>query len=191
MACWGAPRDKVCAWVRHVSPVFHLRRMDLTPEQTTDTRRKFTDLRNLTHMSWGHIPDAEKNVSGLRSTQCRGGCRESKHVAVNRLMSSSVTSSAACSGNKSTDSSDASDAAEDKSPRECRGRERCSAWRSASPFNNELIPETPRIFDDSGRNRLPVVDGADATRVIGHATHVRALRFFNAELINNQVEEHR
>ncbi|MBB99591.1 MAG: chloride channel protein [Rhodobacteraceae bacterium] len=48
-----------------------------------------------------------------------------------------------------------------------------------------------KIFDDSGRNRLPVVDGADATRVIGHATHVRALRFFNAELINNQVEEHR
>ncbi|WP_037546869.1 chloride channel protein [Stappia stellulata] len=48
-----------------------------------------------------------------------------------------------------------------------------------------------KVFDDSGRNRLPVVDGADATRVIGHATHVRALRFFNAELINNQVEEHR
>jgi CIC family chloride channel protein len=48
-----------------------------------------------------------------------------------------------------------------------------------------------KVFDDSGRNRLPVVDGNDATRVIGHATHVRALRFFNAELINNQVEEHR
>ena len=48
-----------------------------------------------------------------------------------------------------------------------------------------------KTFDESGTNRLPVVDAADPTKVIGHATHVRALRFFNAELINNQVEEHR
>ena len=70
-----------------------------------------------------------------------------------------------------------------------------SEWLPASgePYLHltDTLETALKIFDDSGRNRLPVVDGADATRVIGHATHVRALRFFNAELINNQVEEHR
>lgn len=48
-----------------------------------------------------------------------------------------------------------------------------------------------RVFDESGTNRLPVVDPNDPGQVIGHATHVRALRFFNKELISQQVEEHR
>lgn len=48
-----------------------------------------------------------------------------------------------------------------------------------------------RVFDESGTNRLPVIDRARPDEVIGHASHVRALRFFNAALINNQVEEHR
>mmetsp|Transcript_25539 Transcript_25539/g.71845 ORF Transcript_25539/g.71845 Transcript_25539/m.71845 type:complete len:236 (+) Transcript_25539:319-1026(+) len=125
--------------------------MDRTPLQTTETLRKCTDRLNLTHKIWGHIPEAEKNVSGDLSTQCRGGCLESKHVAVNRLISSSVTSSAeGWSAKRSTDSSDASDAALDKSPRLCRGLERCSACRSASPFSNDDMPDTPRIFDDNG-----------------------------------------
>ncbi|MCA1298943.1 chloride channel protein [Stappia indica] len=48
-----------------------------------------------------------------------------------------------------------------------------------------------KTFDESGTARLPVLDQADPTRIIGYATHVRALRFFNSELINAQVEEHR
>mmetsp|Transcript_28 Transcript_28/g.69 ORF Transcript_28/g.69 Transcript_28/m.69 type:complete len:271 (+) Transcript_28:317-1129(+) len=126
--------------------------MDRTPLQTTETLRKCTDLLNLTQRICGHIPEAEKNVSGDLSTQCRGGCLESKHVAVNRLISSSVTSSAeGWSAKRSTDSSEASDAALDKSPRLCLGLERCKACRSASPFSKDDIPDTPRIFDDNGR----------------------------------------
>jgi len=49
------------------------------------------------------------------------------------------------------EASEASDAALDKSPRLCLGLERCSACKSASPFSNDDIPETPRIFDDNGR----------------------------------------
>jgi CIC family chloride channel protein len=56
---------------------------------------------------------------------------------------------------------------------------------------DDTLEAALKVFDESGTNRLPVVDAADHTKVIGHATHVRALRFFNAELINNQVEEHR
>ena len=56
---------------------------------------------------------------------------------------------------------------------------------------DDTLEAALKVFDESGTNKLPVVDAADPTTVIGHATHVRALRFFNAELINNQVEEHR
>ncbi len=48
-----------------------------------------------------------------------------------------------------------------------------------------------KIFDESGAARLPVVDPRVPTRLIGHASHVRALRFFNSALIQANVEEHR
>jgi CIC family chloride channel protein len=48
-----------------------------------------------------------------------------------------------------------------------------------------------RTFDTSGRASVPVVDPDDATRIIGHASQVRALRFFNKALIDISVEEHR
>jgi len=56
---------------------------------------------------------------------------------------------------------------------------------------DDTLETALQLFDDSGASRLPVVDRADPTKVVGHASHVRALRFFNAELISNQVEEHR
>ncbi len=48
-----------------------------------------------------------------------------------------------------------------------------------------------RTFDSSGQASVPVVDPDDATRIIGHASQVRALRFFNKALIDISVEEHR
>ena len=47
-----------------------------------------------------------------------------------------------------------------------------------------------RAFDTSGQGRLPVVD-ASGTRMIGWASQVRALAFFNKALIDASVEEHR
>ena len=48
-----------------------------------------------------------------------------------------------------------------------------------------------RTFDASGQASVPVVDPDDATQIIGHASQVRALRFFNKALIDISVEEHR
>ena len=153
VAWWGAPLDKVCICDRHASPVFHRRRMDRTPLQTTETLRKFTDLRNLTHKIWVHIPEAEKNVSGDRSTQCRGGCLESKHVAVNRLISSSVTSSAeGWSAKRSTDSSEASDARNSS-------RRGCAAAYDAAPVNP--LPHLAMMIYQKPR--------ASSTTTAGHA----------------------
>jgi len=48
-----------------------------------------------------------------------------------------------------------------------------------------------RMFDNSGQSTIPVVDPDDVTRIVGHASQVRALRFFNRALIDVSVEEHR
>ena len=48
-----------------------------------------------------------------------------------------------------------------------------------------------RMFDNSGESNVPVVDPDDVTKVIGRASQVRALRFFNRALIDISVEEHR
>lgn len=48
-----------------------------------------------------------------------------------------------------------------------------------------------RTFDASGETTVPVVDPDDSTRIIGHASQVRALRYFNKSLIDLSVEEHR
>jgi len=48
-----------------------------------------------------------------------------------------------------------------------------------------------RVFDESGRNALPVIDPRQPTVVVGSAAHVRALNYFNSALIEQSVEEHR
>lgn len=48
-----------------------------------------------------------------------------------------------------------------------------------------------RMFDSSGVIDIPVVDENDPTKVIACARQVRALRYFNSELIATSVEEHR
>jgi CIC family chloride channel protein len=48
-----------------------------------------------------------------------------------------------------------------------------------------------RTFDASGQDSIAVVDPDDATRIVGHASQVRALRYFNKALIDISVEEHR
>ena len=48
-----------------------------------------------------------------------------------------------------------------------------------------------RMFDTSGAGTVPVVDPDDATRIVGHASQVRALAYFNRALIDISVEEHR
>ena len=48
-----------------------------------------------------------------------------------------------------------------------------------------------RIFDDSGRTTLPVVDPSAPDKVVASAAHVKALAYFNSALIQQNVEEHR
>ncbi len=48
-----------------------------------------------------------------------------------------------------------------------------------------------KTFDESGSNSLPVVESGDATRIVGIARHVRALRYFNSALIRESEEAHR
>lgn len=48
-----------------------------------------------------------------------------------------------------------------------------------------------RTFDTGGHTRLPVVAPLDPTKIIGWATEIRALGYFNKALIDASVEEHR
>ena len=48
-----------------------------------------------------------------------------------------------------------------------------------------------RVFDSAGRSSLPVVDADDPKKVIAHAWHIKALRYFNDALIETHREEHR
>ncbi|MBA5777784.1 chloride channel protein [Stappia sp. F7233] len=48
-----------------------------------------------------------------------------------------------------------------------------------------------KLFDKSGASRLPVIDSADPMRIVGYASHVRALRYFNSALIAAEKEEHK
>ncbi|WP_421857921.1 chloride channel protein [Oricola sp.] len=55
----------------------------------------------------------------------------------------------------------------------------------------DTLEHALRIFDTGGHSRLPVVDVNDSAKIIGWATQVRALRYFNKSLIEASVEEHR
>jgi CIC family chloride channel protein len=48
-----------------------------------------------------------------------------------------------------------------------------------------------RVFDTSGAERIPVVDPNDRGKIVGWASQVRALAWFNKELIASSIEEHR
>ncbi len=48
-----------------------------------------------------------------------------------------------------------------------------------------------RLFDKGGHARLPVIDDREPEKIVGWATQVRALRYFNKALIDASVEEHR
>ena len=55
----------------------------------------------------------------------------------------------------------------------------------------DTLERALRIFDTGGHSRLPVVGNDDPTKIIGWATQVRALRYFNKALIDASVEEHK
>lgn len=46
-------------------------------------------------------------------------------------------------------------------------------------------------FDETGRERLPVVDAHDYTRQVAWATQVKALAAYNRALVQESIEEHR
>lgn len=48
-----------------------------------------------------------------------------------------------------------------------------------------------KLFAETGRSRLPVVDATDETRLIGWADRISALSTFNRALIDANVEHHR
>ena len=48
-----------------------------------------------------------------------------------------------------------------------------------------------RLFDTSGRTRLPVVADTDNDEIIAWVSHVKALRYFNRALVDASEEEHR
>lgn len=60
----------------------------------------------------------------------------------------------------------------------------------------KLRPETTlenalRTFDEGGYDRLPVINARDETRIVGWATQIDALRYFNKALVDMSVEEHK
>ncbi len=57
--------------------------------------------------------------------------------------------------------------------------------------DTDTLESALKSFDSCGKASLPVVRKGDATRIIGVARHVRALRNFNAALIDATREEHR
>ncbi|EFL90787.1 chloride channel protein [Ahrensia sp. R2A130] len=69
----------------------------------------------------------------------------------------------------------------------------------AMPDEEDLVVLRPddtleaalRTFDESGLARLPVRDATDATKIVGWATQVAALRTYNTALVDMSVEEHR
>ena len=48
-----------------------------------------------------------------------------------------------------------------------------------------------RAFDTASLTRIPVVDGADTSKVLGWAGHVQALNAYNQALVDAHLEEHR
>jgi CIC family chloride channel protein len=56
---------------------------------------------------------------------------------------------------------------------------------------DETLEAALRLFDNSGAERIPVVSPDDRSKIIGWARQVRALSWFNKELIASSVEEHR
>lgn len=56
---------------------------------------------------------------------------------------------------------------------------------------SDSLESALKTFDEGGHVVLPVVARGDANKIIGHARHVRALRFFNRALIEVSEEEHR
>ncbi|MFZ1813919.1 MAG: chloride channel protein [Rhizobiaceae bacterium] len=54
---------------------------------------------------------------------------------------------------------------------------------------DDTLETALRVFDQGGHDRLPVTQGEDA-RLLGWASQVHALRFFNAALIEASEEEH-
>lgn len=55
----------------------------------------------------------------------------------------------------------------------------------------DALEDALKTFDKTGASRLPVVGIGDRHRIIGHASHVRALSYFNSALIEAEKEEHR
>jgi len=55
----------------------------------------------------------------------------------------------------------------------------------------DTLEHALRTFDTAGADRLPVVSADDRAKIVGWASQVRALSWFNKALIETSVEEHR
>ncbi|MEL6289728.1 MAG: hypothetical protein AAFQ35_13230 [Pseudomonadota bacterium] len=58
-------------------------------------------------------------------------------------------------------------------------------------LETDTLDAALRLFDRSGRHRLPIVAPTDRQIVIGWADHFEALHAFNKALIESHREEHR
>lgn len=56
---------------------------------------------------------------------------------------------------------------------------------------NDTVEAALRAFDQTGHNRIAVVDAKDTDKLVGWAEHLDALDAFNKALIEANVEEHR
>lgn len=56
---------------------------------------------------------------------------------------------------------------------------------------NDTVETALRMFDRTGRHRLPVVAVSDDERIVGWADRMKAMDAFNKALIERHVEEHR
>jgi CIC family chloride channel protein len=61
----------------------------------------------------------------------------------------------------------------------------------ATLLPSDTLEKALRAFDASGEEVLPVVAASDRTKIVGWASQVAALSWFNKALIETSVEEHR
>ncbi len=66
-----------------------------------------------------------------------------------------------------------------------------SGKQPAHLLKSDSLETALRAFDDGGHQRLPVIDATDPGLIIGWATQVKALDFFNKALVDVSEEEHR
>ena len=55
---------------------------------------------------------------------------------------------------------------------------------------SDTLETALKALDNSGANRIVVVDAGNSHQILGHCDHLRALRHYNRALVRTSIEEH-